>query len=102
MYDASAKIPSGFLSGNLNQYGDFDECLNTVSPTNENIQGKYCLSYIQVAVPSDNLLRLKYIRRLVQSHDSFVNEFNDVSINFFLNNKKYFLRVPKSKTAKMT
>lgn len=83
VYDASAKLPSGLLSGNLNQYGDFDECLNTFSTSEENVQGKYCLSYIQVAVPSDNLPRLKYIRRLIQSHDAFVNDFNDVSLNSF-------------------
>lgn len=83
MYDASAKIPSGLLSGNINQYGDFDECLNTVGPSKENIQGKYCLSYIQIAVPSVNLPRLKYIRKLMHSHDAFVNDFNDVSFDFF-------------------
>ena len=29
MYDASAKVPAGVLNGNVNQYGDFDQCLNT-------------------------------------------------------------------------
>lgn len=83
MYDASAKIPSGLLSGNINQYGDFDECLNTISPSQENLQGKYCLSYIQIAVPSDSLPRLKHIRKLMQSYDAFVNDFNDVSFDLF-------------------
>jgi len=27
VYDATAKLPSGILSGNVNQLGDFDECL---------------------------------------------------------------------------
>lgn len=38
--DASAKIPSGVFNGNLNQYGDYDMCLNIVAGTKE-FQGKY-------------------------------------------------------------
>ncbi|CAL7949193.1 unnamed protein product [Xylocopa violacea] len=31
MLDASAKVPSGLLRGNVNQFGDFDECLGVVA-----------------------------------------------------------------------
>lgn len=29
--DAAARVPSGLLSGNVNQLGDFDECLSAPS-----------------------------------------------------------------------
>lgn len=79
MHDASAKIPSGILSGNLNQLGDFDECLNVQAPSNE-FSGKYCLAYVQTHVP-DNLPKLVKIRKLIQAHEAFVNDFDDVSKN---------------------
>lgn len=77
MHDASAKLPSGILSGNLNQLGDFDECLN-VKASNGEFSGKYCLAYVQARVP-DNLLKLGKIHKLLQSYDAFVNDFDDVS-----------------------
>lgn len=77
MHDASAKIPSGVLSGNINQLGDFDECLNVKAPNNE-FTGKYCLTYVQMTVP-DYLPKLGQIRKLLQAHDAFVNDFDDVS-----------------------
>lgn len=77
MHDASAKIPSGILSGNINQFGDFDECLNVKAPNNE-FTGKYCLAYIQMTVP-EYLPNLVKIRKLLQAHDAFVNDFDDVS-----------------------
>lgn len=66
MYDASAKLPSGILQGNVNQYGDFDECLsiNAVfknqkskaeSGENSGIQGKYCLVNIDVTATNENI-----------------------------------------------
>lgn len=78
MHDASAKIPSGILNGNMNQYGDFDQCLNAIAP-NDEFSGKYCLAYVQLSV-SDQLPHLKRIQKLVQSHDAFVNDIDDVSI----------------------
>lgn len=77
VHDASAKIPSGILSGNINQLGDFDECLNAQAPNNE-FSGKYCLAYVQTHVP-DNLPKLGKIRKLLLSHNAFVNDFDDVS-----------------------
>lgn len=50
--DASAKIPSGLLRGNVNQLGDFDQCLGISarvkvdSKKTIKIQGKYCLASI--------------------------------------------------------
>lgn len=81
MHDASAKIPSGILNGNLNQLGDFDQCVNSASPDGK-FTGKYCLAYIQIKVPQQ-YPRLTAIRKLVQSHDAFVNDFDDVSNSKF-------------------
>lgn len=80
MYDSSAKLPSGLLNGNINQFGDFDECLNVRDAAND-ITGKYCLAHIQIHV-SDKWARMEQIRKLIQSHDAFVSEFNDVSFIF--------------------
>lgn len=77
MYDASAKLPSGILNGNVNQFGDFDQCVNVEGM--DAIQGKYCLAYLQPVVP-DNFLRLKYLSKLAQSHSAFRSNFDDVSI----------------------
>lgn len=77
VHDASAKIPSGILSGNIHQLGDFDECLNAKAPNNE-FSGKYCLAYVQISVPA-HLPKLSRLRKLLQAHDAFVNDFDDVS-----------------------
>ncbi|XP_078037167.1 uncharacterized protein LOC144470165 isoform X2 [Augochlora pura] len=51
MLDSSAKIPSGLLRGNMNQFGDFDECMGVMAHVKLNnatmkVQGKYCLANI--------------------------------------------------------
>lgn len=80
VYDASAKIPAGILNGNVNQFGDFDQCVNVQGM--EAIQGKYCLAYLQPVVP-DNLMRLKHLSSLAQSHSAFRSNFDDVSMLIF-------------------
>uniref|UniRef100_A0A2A4J5M9 Nose resistant-to-fluoxetine protein N-terminal domain-containing protein n=1 Tax=Heliothis virescens TaxID=7102 RepID=A0A2A4J5M9_HELVI len=61
MFDATAKPPSGILSGNGNQYGDYDECLSIDGA----IRGKYCLAYLQISVSGDK--NLDEIDHLVHS-----------------------------------
>lgn len=72
MFDATAKPPSGILSGNVVQYGDFDECLSV-----ENAQ--YCLAEIDFR----NVWKEPYLKFQNQVHSYFVfkEEFNDVSIS---------------------
>ncbi|XP_071452991.1 nose resistant to fluoxetine protein 6-like [Hetaerina americana] len=82
MYDASAKIPSGLLNGNVNQYGDFDQCIgievalgrNSNSLKNNQIQGKYCLAYIDVKTQD---LRSSEIMQLLQSHYMIRSNLSD-------------------------
>ncbi|XP_018325878.1 nose resistant to fluoxetine protein 6 [Agrilus planipennis] len=74
MYDSSAKIPSGILSGNINQLGDFDECLNAVSEK-WNIEGQYCLASLQVQEPTTRYLHAIY--SLVHSYSPFKSKLRD-------------------------
>ncbi|CRK95963.1 CLUMA_CG009406, isoform A [Clunio marinus] len=73
MHDATAKIPSGIFNGNMNQYGDYDQCLNTVSRS-ESFQGKYCIAYLQ---PRSKSGAMRDLLKLVQSHEFFKSNFND-------------------------
>lgn len=77
MYDASAKLSSGILNGNVNQYGDFDQCLNTAAKS-DNFRGKYCLANIQPEV-SLNSEYLNYLRTLSLSFEAYKSKFEDVS-----------------------
>ncbi|XP_026745777.1 nose resistant to fluoxetine protein 6 [Trichoplusia ni] len=52
MFDATAKPPSGILSGNGNQYGDFDECLSIDGA----VRGKYCLASLEMSFSGDETL----------------------------------------------
>lgn len=76
MYDSTAKIPSGIFNGNLNQYGDYDMCLNIVAGTKE-FQGKYCVAYIQ---PRSKNGTFSDLLKLIQSYEFFKSNFNDVRV----------------------
>jgi hypothetical protein len=77
VHDATARFTSGLLNGNVNQLGDFDQCVDAREPNNE-FRGKYCLAYLQPSVPAP-LKYTNYLRRLLQSHDAFKSTFDDVS-----------------------
>lgn len=77
VHDASGKLSSGVLNGNVNQFGDFDQCLSVKVPDN-NLQGQYCLTYLQPR-ESQSLKYTNYLRQLLQSHDAFKSSFDDVS-----------------------
>ncbi|XP_055522358.1 nose resistant to fluoxetine protein 6 [Wyeomyia smithii] len=69
MYDAGGKFTSGILNGNINQYGDYDQCLN--------IRGRYCLAGIQPTVRSSGMPFLRHLYDLVQSHGILTSELGD-------------------------
>lgn len=89
MHDASGKISSGVLNGNINQYGDYDQCLNVNVPTtasssssnDPSLQGRYCLAGIQPSVASTALLQ--HVFSLVQSHGMLKSQLGDVSTAVF-------------------
>uniref|UniRef100_A0A034VQ95 nose resistant to fluoxetine protein 6 n=1 Tax=Bactrocera dorsalis TaxID=27457 RepID=A0A034VQ95_BACDO len=86
MHDATGKITSGILNGNINQPGDFDQCLGISSVADDaaavddeadaEIKGQYCLAYAQPVLPH-NSKRLRALFKLIQSHGPFKSEFND-------------------------
>lgn len=77
MYDASAKLPSGILNGNINQLGDFDQCLG-VKSGNGKFQGKHCLATVQLTL-SDQEARFSALRQLLLSNEPYQSDFEDVS-----------------------
>ncbi|XP_030382326.1 nose resistant to fluoxetine protein 6 [Scaptodrosophila lebanonensis] len=100
MHDASGKLNSGILNGNINQPGDFDQCLgiqqrlrissSSVRDNDEEreeqqqqqqqheltMRGQYCLAYAQPVLPHKSK-RLQAFFKLMQSHGPFKSEFND-------------------------
>ncbi|XP_071455268.1 nose resistant to fluoxetine protein 6-like [Hetaerina americana] len=49
MFDASAKFPGGYVSGNYYRLGDFDECLGVqVDAGEEVLRGQYCLARLHL------------------------------------------------------
>lgn len=71
MFDATAKLPSGILRGNVNQYGDFDECM-------ELEEAKYCLADIDI----ESSWREPYLKFKDMVHSDFPirDTFDDVCI----------------------
>lgn len=74
VYDSSAKLPSGLLNGNVNQFGDFDMCLSAAAP---DFSGRYCLAAMQFEGPDSPYLSA--LHRLAHSHFPFRSRLEDVS-----------------------
>lgn len=81
VYDATAKVPSGLLSGNVNQFGDFDECVGVEGK--DGIRGQYCLAYFKLDIDQSRP-DLKYLHRLLHSHYAFRSNLTDVSTIVYL------------------
>lgn len=70
--DSSAKITSGILSGNINNFGHFDECIQARI---NDFQGKYCLTETQFEVRK----QLIDYKQLILSNEPYKNDIDDVS-----------------------
>jgi hypothetical protein len=90
VFDSSAKIPSGLLSGNINQYGDFDQCLDVKTELdppmyphleNYHIVGKYCLAALDVDIRQSYRHSgvLEEVDDLMHAHRPIISTVNDVS-----------------------
>jgi len=82
VHDASAKLPAGLLNGNVNQYGDIDQCLQVRSPRQGPgpvIKGRYCLTTMALRLSDPHHPLLRHIHQLVQSYDLLRSELDDVS-----------------------
>lgn len=75
MHDSTAKIPSGIFNGNVNQYGDFDQCLNIKT---SKLRGKYCIAYLQPQIRNGTSSTVRGLLRLAQSYEFFKSNFQDV------------------------
>lgn len=76
VYDANGQLPVGVLSGNVNIYGDFQECLS-IDDLSE-LRGKHCFTQLQPFV-TEPAIYLNYLRKLAQSFDLMQSNFRDVS-----------------------
>ena len=80
VHDASAKLPSGLLNGNVNQYGDMDQCLQVRSPLQGPvIKGRYCLTTVAFRLSDPQHPLLRHIHQLLHAHEFFPSEQDDVS-----------------------
>ena len=52
VYDASVKIPSGVITGNYQQLGNYDECLQVKS--GHGFTGKACSATVNFEIAKDN------------------------------------------------
>ncbi|XP_030563114.1 uncharacterized protein LOC115764315 [Drosophila novamexicana] len=78
MLDATAKIGAGLLRGNINQFGDYDQCTKvsttvqtTASKSPMRVHGKYCLAQIEMRSTLSSLkepLHLLHGRDLWHAH----------------------------------
>lgn len=78
VYDANSKFTSGLLSGNVNNIGDFDECLS-VENTEYRISGRHCVIELQPNIDTTSPY-LNYLRKLAQSFEIIQSNFDDVSL----------------------
>lgn len=84
MLDSNGKLPSSFLQGNVNQYGDFDRCLNVMAHERSNgreieIRGRYFLALIDVDATHpimENLVSIMKSRNMFSSSLHEVNRFS--------------------------
>lgn len=83
--DSSGKLPPSLLNGNINQLGDFDQCMTVqgtfknmsqFQPADEEIYGKYCLASIDFTLPP----AFETINTLIHSHYVIRSKLTDVSI----------------------
>ena len=86
MYDASGHFSTGILRGNVNSFGDYEECLS-VHNEKLRINGKHCYIEMQPYV-NGTAEYLNYIRELVQSFEIIKSKISDVRKTFFLSAKK--------------
>lgn len=79
MFDASATLPSGILSGNINSFGDFQECLKIANVGATKFKGKHCYVELQPFV-NNTAPYINHLRLLIQSYEMVQSRLEDVSL----------------------
>ncbi|KAG9436995.1 nose resistant to fluoxetine protein 6 [Apis mellifera carnica] len=85
MLDSNAKLPSSLLQGNVNQLGDFDQCLNVAARERWNgreirIKGRYFLTLIDVDATHPITERLVFV---MKAHNIFLSNLHEKRGHFF-------------------
>jgi len=97
VFDSSAKFPAGILNGNVNQYGDFDQCLDVAVDLNPalysdmedyHIMGKYCLAFFDLNIGNTSRTSSVVVELddLAHAHRPILSTVNDVSYKMQLKN----------------
>ncbi|XP_063233050.1 nose resistant to fluoxetine protein 6-like isoform X2 [Bacillus rossius redtenbacheri] len=77
MADATAKLPSGLLNGNVNQFGDFDQCLEVHRGAGAPLTARYCLAYLDVEPAPWASPAVREVDSLLHSHHAVRSRFHD-------------------------
>lgn len=83
MWDATAKPAAGLLSGNANQLGDYDSCLEVHLAALGKVHGKYCLADIDLEASSDALPSVRAAITKLQAGRLSSSKHTDVNILTF-------------------
>jgi hypothetical protein len=86
VHDSCAKLPPGLLNGNVNQYGDIDQCLNVRSSWEGGvIKGRYCLTTMALSLSDPDNPLLRHFKQLLFSHGLLRSKLDDVSVHVPIN-----------------
>lgn len=78
VYDSNDQISAGILSGNVNSYGHFQQCLTVGDEEGTPFHGKHCFAELQPFV-TESATYLSHLRSLSQSFDLMKSQLDDVS-----------------------
>lgn len=78
VYDSNDQISAGILSGNVNNYGHFQQCLKVGDEGDSPFRGKHCFAELQPFV-TKSATYLSHLRSLSQSFDLMKSQLDDVS-----------------------
>jgi hypothetical protein len=79
VYDASGHFSTGILRGNVNSFGDFEECLS-VRDDKMKIFGKHCYIEMQPFI-EESAQYLNHLKKLIQSFEMVKSRLEDVRMN---------------------
>ncbi|KAG5684660.1 hypothetical protein PVAND_013878 [Polypedilum vanderplanki] len=97
MYDASGHFSTGILRGNVNSFGDFEECIN-IRNEKLKISGKHCYIETQPHI-EESAQYLNHLKKLIQSYEIIKSRLEDPAHIFtHFSSIVYGLCVPSSCT----
>lgn len=73
VYDATTKMQSGILDGNLADMGDFNQCLSvTTNISHRSLAGKYCIVSLTVPLEITNEVNKFYALKMSRNNCFFI------------------------------